>query len=75
MPRDLRKYAQQTNTQLIFGGILVLFLVGDGLIWLIYGREAAILGLTCMGLGLLPVILIFLVFLGMDWVIKRSKKD
>ena len=58
--RDLRKYSQQTNRRLILGGILLLFVVGDGLILLIYGKEAAITGLTCMLFGLAPLALIWI---------------
>ena len=58
--RDLRKYAQQTNRRLILGGILLLFVVGDGLIFLIYGKEAALMGLTCLLFGLAPLVLIWL---------------
>ncbi len=58
--RDLRKYSQQTNRRLILGGILLLFVVGDGLILLVYGKEAAITGLTCMLFGLAPLALIWI---------------
>ena len=43
--RDLRRYANQTNFRLIVGGLLLLFIVGDGLIYIIYGSAAAISGL------------------------------
>ncbi len=58
--RDLRKYSQQTNRRLILGGILLLFVVGDGLILLVYGKEAAITGLICMLFGLAPLALIWI---------------
>jgi len=58
--RDLRKYSQQTDRRLILGGILLLFVVGDGLILLVYGKEAAITGLTCMLFGLAPLALIWI---------------
>ena len=34
---DLKKYDSQTVTRLVVGGILILFIIGDGLIYLIYG--------------------------------------
>jgi hypothetical protein len=37
MSHDLRRYAKQTNIQLIIGFLLILFIVGDGLIYLRYG--------------------------------------
>lgn len=70
---DLKKYDNQTITRLIIGGILLLFIVGDGLIYLIYGKEAAGMGLLCLGVGLLPMGLIILVIWLMDWIVKRAK--
>jgi len=45
MTRDLRKYVRQTNFQLIAGALILLFIIGDGLIYLFYGSSAAVLGL------------------------------
>lgn len=75
MTRDLRKYARQTNIRLVVGFVVLLFLVGDGLIYWIYGREAALLGLTCMLIGLAPVALIGLALWGMEWMVRRTKED
>ena len=69
---DLRRYARQTNLRLVIGFILVLFVVGDGLIWLIYGRGAAILGLICLLAGLFPLLLTGLALWAMDWFLKRE---
>ena len=33
MSRDLRYYARQTNIRIAIGAVLVLFIVGDGLIY------------------------------------------
>lgn len=74
MTRDLRKYTRQTNTRLIIGGILLLFIVGDGLILLIYGREAAMMGLICLVAGLFPLVLIWLFLWGMELIVKASDK-
>jgi hypothetical protein len=73
--RDLRKYAQQTTTRLIFLGILVLLVVGDGLIYLIYGPSAAITGVLCIIGGMTPVVLIILSLTLMDWIVKRANKE
>ncbi len=43
MARDLRKYASQTNFRLVVGGLLLLFIIGDGLIYYFYGKGAAVL--------------------------------
>jgi len=74
MSRDLRKYAQQTNVRLFIGFILLLFLIGDGLIFVFYGREAAILGFMCLLAGLAPLVLIWLAFLGIEFVLHRNRE-
>jgi hypothetical protein len=75
MKRDLRRYARQTNFRLIVGALLILLIVGEGLIYLIYGPGAAVSGLLCFGAGLFPVVLILLIFSGMDWIIKRANRE
>ncbi len=75
MSRDLRKYARQTNVQLAVGAILVLFLVGDGLIYLIYGKGAALMGLSCLLIGLAPLVLIVLLMLLLNWIVKLANRD
>lgn len=75
MSRDLRHYARQTTTRLIVGGLLFLFIVGIGLIYLIYGQAAALSGLLCMGIGLLPVLLILLALALMEAVVKRANRN
>jgi hypothetical protein len=71
MTRDLRKYARQTNFRLAVGAILLLFIIGDGLIYFFYGKGAALLGILCILAGLTPVVLVVLIFVLMDWVRKR----
>lgn len=75
MSRDLRKYRRQTTVRLIVGGILLVFIVGDGLIYLIYGPAAALSGLTCIGLGLIPLASILIFFWVIDWIVRRSKNE
>jgi hypothetical protein len=75
MARDLRRYARQTNVRLFAGFLLILFLVGDGIIYIIYGREAAVLGLVCIIAGLFPLALIWVAFALIDWVIQRANRD
>ena len=41
------RHWQQTQVQLILGGTLVLVIVGGGLIWLLYGRSAASVAVSC----------------------------
>ena len=73
--RDLRRYARQTNFRLAAGGILILFVVGIGLIYLIYGKGAALLGFACLVLGLAPMLLIWLALLALEWVAKQADRD
>jgi hypothetical protein len=73
MKRDLREYARQTNLRLAVGAALVLIVVGIGLIWVIYGEQAASLGLFCALVGLSPVALIVLLFLAIDWILRSAR--
>jgi TM2 domain-containing membrane protein YozV len=73
--RDLRKYSRQTNIRLVAGALLLLFIVGDGLIYLIYGPTAAVMGLVCLLAGLTPLLLVLLAILVMDWIAKRANRD
>jgi hypothetical protein len=73
MSRDLRKYASQTNFRLIVGGLLVLFIVGIGLIYLFYGRGAALTGLLCLVAGLIPLVLIWVMFIVLEFITKRAR--
>jgi len=71
--RDLREYAKQSGVRMVLGAFILLFVVGVGLIWLIYGGQAAGMGLTCLLAALFPVILILGVFVGIEWVLKHAR--
>jgi hypothetical protein len=73
MGRDLREYANQTNKGLLLGFFILLFVVGDGLVYLIYGKGAAIMGAICLIGGLAPLLLIWLALLGIDWIVKKNR--
>jgi hypothetical protein len=75
MSRDVRRYASQTTFRVAAGAILLLFSIGVGLIWLIYGPRAALMGLLCLLGALVPIGLIALFIWGLDWVVKKSNKD
>ena len=60
MSRDIRQYMKQTETRLILGFLLLVFLIGDGLIFYFYGTGAGIAGLTCLAGMMVPVFLIVL---------------
>lgn len=75
MPRDLRKYASKTNIQLAVGGLLLVFVVGVGLIALIYGPGAALMGFLCILGGVILIGLIVLLVFGLDVILKRINKE
>ncbi len=75
MSRDLRKYARQTNIQLAVGAVLVLFIIGDGLIYVFYGGGAALMGILCLLGGMVPIVLVILVLLLFDWIQKHADHD
>jgi hypothetical protein len=75
LSRNLRKFARQTNLRLILGGLVLVFIVGDGLIYLLYGPTSALTGLLCLLAGMIPVGLIALILLIMDWVGKRANRE
>jgi hypothetical protein len=70
---DLRSYAKQTNIRLIVGALLLLFLVGLGLIFLIYGKGAVITGMLCIIGGLIPILLIVIALAIIDSIVKKNK--
>jgi hypothetical protein len=73
--RDLQKYSRTTQRRLIVGVLVIVFAVGVGLIYLIYGEKAGWAALICTGLGLVPVVLIggFLWFLG--WFARSARRE
>jgi hypothetical protein len=74
-PRDLRKYSRQTNFRLILGGLALLYLVGGGLIYLIYGPAEMVTGLICMTLGLSPIVLVWFFLWIVGWVAKKANEE
>jgi len=73
--RDLRRYASQTIFRVTAGALLLLFTVGLGLIWLVYGPGAALAGFLCLLGALVPIGLIALFIWALDWVVKRSNDE
>jgi hypothetical protein len=60
---------------LIIGFLLVLFFIGDGLIFLFYGQGAAVMGIVCLLAGLSPVILIVGALWLIDWIVRRNNPE
>ena len=57
------------------GALLILFIVGLGLIWFIYGFPAAVMGLVCVLAGLVPIVLILVLLNFSDWILKRAGRS
>lgn len=75
MSSDLKSYMNQTKFRLIIGSILIIFFVGDGLIFLFWGKNAAIFGLICLLAGIIPVVLIIAILWIFEWVVKRAIQE
>jgi uncharacterized membrane protein len=75
MKRDLRKYMKDTNTRILIGAFFMLFVIGIGLIWAIYGGGAAVTAFLCLLGAVVPIGLIFLSLFGLDWIVKRANRD
>jgi len=74
MPVDFRRYRQQTNFRLIIGFLIVLLVVGLGLVFVIYGENAAIAGLLFLVISLSPVVIIVIILQVLQWIINRTRK-
>lgn len=70
--RDLREYSKQTFVRLVFGGFVFIIIIAEILIYLFYGKSAAISGFICILLGLIPLGLIWLFFIGLEWLVKKK---
>lgn len=75
MSRNLREYASQTTFRLVAGSIVLLFVVGLGAIWIIYGPYAAMMGFLCLLGAFIPIGLIAVSIFGLDWIVKRADRD
>ena len=75
MTSDLRKYTSQTTARLIVGALALLILVGGGLIWLLYGFGAMLMGVLCLLGAMLPIGLIWLLMVGLDLLVKKLNQE
>ncbi len=75
MASDLRKHSRQTQIRLVIGFLLLVFTLGEGLIWIFYGRGAMLVGLLCLGAAMIPVIAVGLALWGIEAVVKRADRD
>ena len=73
--RDLRKYAKKTDMHLIIGFFVLLVVVGLGLVFFIWGAGAAVTGLICVGVALLPVLAVLGVVWILDYLARRARGE
>ncbi len=66
-PTNMRELHRRTDRNLIIGALVILFVVGGGLIGLLYGLDQALIAEACMG-GLL------IVFAAAYWLILTIMK-
>ena len=71
--RDLRAYASGTTLRLVLGGLAIVLIAGNVLIWIFYGRGAVQMSLLCMGVTLMPGFLIAVVLWVMGWIVRRER--
>jgi membrane protein implicated in regulation of membrane protease activity len=66
---ELDRHRRQTYARLVIGGFLILLVVGGGLVWLLYGRAAALTAVACLLIpaGLLGLLWLILTLLEL-WV-------
>jgi hypothetical protein len=75
MSFNRKDFTKQTTTQLILGGLLLLFLIGGGLIFWIYGPGAAAFGLLCISAGLFPIVIIVSALWILDRIVKCGNRE
>ena len=73
MTIDPKKYHTQTKFRLVLWFVFLLITVGLGMIWLIYGKNAAFMGLFCLLGMVVPVGLVGLVMFGLDRIVKKNQ--
>ena len=75
-PTDLRRHRTITDRNLLVGFFATLFIVGGGLIFLIYGGGAAVTGVLCVAGAAMLAGVVTLIMLGIErlsqWLDKRE---
>jgi hypothetical protein len=67
-PTNLRGHREQTDRNALIAFFVLLFIVGGGLIWLLYGNGAAVLGLGCIVVGAGLAAIVMLIMIGLQWL-------
>jgi energy-converting hydrogenase Eha subunit E len=74
MAKNPSNYNSQTRSRLVIWFVVLLFTLGLGLIWLVYGKSAALIGFFCLLGMVIPVGLVALVMFGLNKVNKKINK-
>ncbi|TET55558.1 MAG: hypothetical protein E3J64_00040 [Anaerolineales bacterium] len=61
-PTNMRGYRGRTERSLIIGGFVILFIIGGGLAWLLYGGGAFVASWLCLGAGAVLLAALYLMF-------------
>lgn len=70
---DLRTHRQRTERNLVLAGFAVLFVIGGGLAWLLYGLGAALVTWGCLGGGVALFGGLYLILKLLEmWVARRG---
>jgi len=70
---DPRHHWQQTQVRLLVGGLAVVGIIGGGLVWLLYGRAAAITTWLCLLGGASVLGLLWMVLGLLEWWVKEDE--
>jgi membrane protein implicated in regulation of membrane protease activity len=73
-PTDLRTHSSQTRKRLVAGGLILMIIAGAGLIAVTYGTPAAACGLGVFLVALVPVAIISLFLLFLQWIVSRMER-
>jgi hypothetical protein len=63
-----RKHRERTDRNALLAFFALLFIVGGGLIAILYGGSAAAIGIGCMAAGAVLAGVVVLVMLGIQWL-------
>ncbi len=67
------RHWEQTQIRLFLGGMLTVLVVGGGLVWVFYGRAAALTAVACLlGAGGVFAFL-WLILALLDWWVKEDE--
>jgi len=73
MTNKQQSYTKQTRNRMVIGFLVILFTLGIGLIWIVYGKEAAFLGFICLVGISIPISLIALFLFGLGKISDSNK--